>query len=348
MAWLTLAEKAAIDYAMMTEISIKEQVFGAFYGGITGDALGVPFEFKNRGTFTAQGMEGFGTYMQRPGTWSDDSALTLCMVENFTKNGDEAALMGNIARYAEEAYWTPRGKVFDIGGTTRAAIDRFRAGIPPNQCGLSGETDNGNGALMRIAPAVLPFMFVRDAGFAALAETAVRYAGLTHAHPRSTLGCIIYVYLLYRLSQYDTFEKALEKTIQACESGLKDTVYAAEMKHYSRVFNREIPRLKVEEVYSDGYVVHTLEAALWCVAKNGNYKDTVLAAVNLGGDTDTTAAVAGTIAGLLYKYKTIPAEWIAVLARKEDIDALLGKAVEIILENYMARVKQAEQKRKEA
>lgn len=337
MAWLTLAEKAAIDFAMGMEISIKKQVFGAFYGGIAGDALGVPFEFKKRGTFTAGGsMEGFGTYTQSPGTWSDDSALTLCMVENFAEGGDERALMGKIARYAGEAYWTPRGKVFDIGATTKTAIGRFRDGLPPNRCGLRGEMDNGNGALMRIAPAVLPFMFAENVTFDAVAETAARYAGLTHAHPRSTLGCIFYVYLLYQLSCRGSFEEALENTIRACKSGLQDTAYAYETKHYRRIFNREIPGLQAAEVYSGGYVVHTLEAALWCVEKNDTYKDTVLAAVNLGGDTDTTAAVAGTIAGLRYKYPAIPEEWTGALARKAEIDALLARAVAIILKRYMA------------
>jgi ADP-ribosylglycohydrolase len=343
MAWLTLAEKAALDTAMMTELAIKNQIFGAFYGGILGDALGVPFEFKKRGAFIASGMEGFGTYMQRPGTWSDDSALTLCMVENFVENNDETGLMEKMARYAEEGYWTPRGKVFDIGNTTRNAISIYRTGVPPARCGQREETDNGNGALMRIAPALLPFMFTKDFAFAALEETIARYAGLTHAHPRSTLGCIIYVFLLYRLSCYDSFEKALAATIQECQSRLRGTVYQAEIGHYSRIFNGGLPQLPVEEVYSDGYVVHTLEAALWCAAKNGNYKDTVLAAVNLGGDTDTTAAVAGTIAGLLYKLPGIPADWIAMLARKADIDTLLKQVVQNIFEKYTAKRKQTEE-----
>jgi ADP-ribosylglycohydrolase len=343
MAWLTLAEKTRLDYAMEVESAIRGQVFGALYGGILGDALGVPFEFKERGSFSASAMEGFGTYMQKPGTWSDDSALTLCLVENFVEGGDEAGLMEKIARFAEDGYWTPRGKVFDIGTTTRNAVSRYRAGVPAVLCGQREETDNGNGALMRIAPAVLPFMFVKGFSFAALAESVVRYAGVTHAHPRSTLGCIIYVFLLYRLSCYDPFEKALEKTIEECQKNLKDTVYYAEMKHYDRIFNREIPRLPPEEVYSDGYVVHTLEAALWCMAKNGNYKDTVLAAVNLGSDADTTAAVAGTMAGLRYKYQSIPVNWTAMLARKADIDALLQRAVTKIYEKYMTEQQQVEE-----
>jgi ADP-ribosylglycohydrolase len=343
MAWLTLAEKEAIDFALGAEVAVKDQVFGALYGGILGDALGVPFEFKERGTFTARGMEGFGTYAQEPGTWSDDSALTLCMVENFAEQGDEAALMEKIARYTEEAYWAPRGKVFDIGNTTRNAITRYRAGSPAASCGQGEERDNGNGALMRIAPAVLPFMFAKDFSFAAQAEYTARHACLTHAHPRSTLGCIIYVQLLYRLSCFDPFEKALEAALRECRSGLEGTVYQAEMEHYSRIFNRELLRLKAKDVYSDGYVVHTLEAALWCVAVNSNYTDTVLAAVNLGGDTDTVAAVAGTIAGLLYKYPSLPADWITLLARKADIDTLLKRVVQIVKEHYIAEQEQEEE-----
>jgi ADP-ribosylglycohydrolase len=336
MAWLTLAEKAEVEQSLNEELAIKEQVFGALYGGIVGDALGVPFENKKRGSFAASSMEGFGTYNQEPGTWSDDSALTLCLVENFVEAGDPGALMEKFARFADRGYWTPRGEVFDIGNTTRAAINRRLAGFPASECGMGAETDNGNGALMRIAPVALSFMGKPDFSFAGLAKAVADYAGLTHAHPRSTLGCIMYVFLLYRLSCYDTFEEALEETIRACQSNLKNTACYGELDAYSRIFNRKIPSLRPEEVYSDGYVVHTLEAALWCMAKHSNYRDTVLAAVNLGDDTDTTAAVAGTMAGLRYSYSGIPPQWVAMLARKEDIDRLLILAYRRVFEKNKA------------
>jgi ADP-ribosylglycohydrolase len=336
MAWLTLAEKAAVEHSLNMELAIKEQVFGALYGGIVGDALGVPFEYKKRGSFAASSMEGFGTYNQEPGTWSDDSSLTLCLVENFVEAGDPAALMEKFLRFADRGYWTPRGEVFDIGNTTRTAINRYMAGFPPAECGPEAETDNGNGALMRIAPVVLSFMGSPDFSFDALAKTVADYARVTHAHPRSTLGCIIYVFLLYRLSCYDTFEEALEETIKTCQSNLKNTAYYEEMDAYSRIFNRKIPSLRREDVYSGGYVVHTLEAALWCMARHGNYRDTVLAAVNLGDDTDTTAAVAGTMAGLRYSYSGIPPGWVSMLARKEDIDRLLILAYRSVFEKSKA------------
>jgi ADP-ribosylglycohydrolase len=323
MAWLTLAEKAAVEHSLNMELAIKEQVFGALYGGIVGDALGVPFEYKKRDSFAASSMEGFGTYNQEPGTWSDDSSLTLCLVENFVEAGDPTTLMEKFVRFADRGYWTPRGEVFDIGKTTRTAINRYLAGFPASECGPDAETDNGNGALMRIAPVALSFMGRQDFSFAELAKAVADYAKVTHAHPRSTLGCIIYVFLLCRLSCYDSFEEALEGTIKACQSNLKDTAYYGEMDAYRRIFDRKIPSLRREDLYSDGYVAHTLEAALWCMARHGNYKDTVLAAVNLGDDTDTTAAVAGTMAGLRHGYSGIPPQWVEMLARKEDIDRLL-------------------------
>ena len=296
----------------------------AIYGGITGDALGVPHEFKERGSFPrVTGMEGHGTHDQEPGTWSDDTSMTLCLIENIIENGDQDSLMKKLVKCYESGYWTPFGKMFDIGNTTRRALDMYIHGTPVEKCGQAGEYDNGNGALMRIAP--VAFMMGDNFDFSALARAVTQYAEITHAHPRSTLGCIIYAVFLFRLLYNDDFSRALDVTIELCEKYLVNTKYEKEFTNYQRLFNKSIKNLAVSEIASDGYVVHSLEAALWWCFQTANFRDAVLAAVNLGGDTDTIGAIAGTMAGIFYKIDGIPNEWLSIIKRKDDIDNLLDK-----------------------
>jgi len=220
---------------------------------------------------------------------------------------------------------TPHGKCFDIGGTTISAINAFKKGI---KCGQSGEYDNGNGSLMRIAPVV--FININDDSFNSRVKKVERYSSLTHAHPRSILGCIIYIEYLLQLYFGKTKDEALNITIELCNKNLLDTIYKKELSCYGRILNGEIGELKRNSIRSGGYVVDTLEAALWCFLKNDNYSNTILDAVNLGNDTDTTRIVAGSIAGMYYGLNEIPDEWINGLARIDDIKEMCRKFANII------------------
>lgn len=286
--------------------------YDAIMGLVVGDALGVPYEFKARDSFTATGMTGYGTHNQPPGTWSDDSSLTLATIESIIKsNGiDLYNIMDNFSAWLTWGAFTPYGKVFDVGRTTREAINRYRRGADVKLCGGRSERDNGNGSLMRI----LPLLFTPVSFIDYLHPEMWIYAvsSLTHAHEISRHACWAYI---------DTAAAVLN-----CENkeGVKN--YLSSYKYFTP-FERltYLDSLSRDEIKSTGYVVDTLEAALWCFLKTDSYKDCVLTAVNLGGDTDTIAAVAGGLAGLYYGTggkKGIPQAWIDQIARREYITEL--------------------------
>ena len=284
------------------------KVFDGIIGLVTADAVGVPVEFKNRDTYKVTEMTGYGTYNQPPGTWSDDSSMTLATVESIGRLGkiDPADIMNNFFRWLDDAEFTPWGKVFDVGGSTRKAITRYANGTPVDCCGGRSVMDNGNGSLMRILP--LAFVECSD-------QQIVNVASLTHAHPISLDACIIYITVAKSLLQGVPLDAAIWAA--ASYTGLPE---------YNRL--KELETLSRDEIRSSGYVVDTLEAALWCLLNSSNYKDCVLLAVNLGGDTDTVAAVAGGLAGILYGCSGesgVPDEWIAQLARKDWIKEMCDK-----------------------
>lgn len=301
------------------------KIVSTIIGGAIGDALGVPYEFKKRDTFKATDMIGGGTHNQPVGTWSDDTSLTLCLMENIAEGGDCDALMRKFCDWHKNGYMTPHGKCFDDGHTTFAAIKAFEKGTPANQCGQAGEDDNGNGSLMRIAPVAL--MNIENYSLGSRLENIKKYSTITHAHPRAVLGCILYseyLRLVYFWKSKDVTGILCDIAHSPRYGGIYDWMpeCQSEFSHYKRILEGDIYKLKRDDIKSDGYVVHTLEAALWCFLKNDNFKDTVLEAVNLGGDTDTTAIVAGSMAGLYYGInddKSIPEEWRHLLAKFSGI-----------------------------
>lgn len=280
------------------------KIYDAVMGLVVGDALGVPVEFKARDTFHVDDMIGYGTYNQPPGTWSDDSSLTLSTMESIIRKGgiDPADMMNNFSvEWYYKGEFTPYGKVFDIGGTTEAAIRRFNSGIEPLKCGSNHYKHNGNGSLMRILPLALMPSSMTDIN---------NVSSLTHAHEISRRACRLYVGTAEQLLKGASLWEVI-----GC-SGIW-------VKDFDRI--PKIYKLNRDEIRSTGYVVDTLEAALWCVYHTSSYRDCVLTAVNLGGDTDTIAAVAGGLAGIIYGCggeSGIPDEWIAKIARKDWISDL--------------------------
>jgi ADP-ribosyl-[dinitrogen reductase] hydrolase len=306
----------------------------ALLGLAVGDALGVPVEFIGRAARQADlvtGLRGYGTHRQPPGTWSDDSSLTFCLAETLARAGEltgppDLADFGRRAvNWLDNGYWTATGETFDVGNATRTAIQRLKQGVSPAQAGPRTEQDNGNGALMRILPLVFHQTWLAESLDldAAWALTGV-VASVTHGHPRSTLGCFLYLLLARGLVAGLAPKAAYEQMRALATPWLQGGSIPAvvEGKYYQRVLNGALPEAAESTIKSSGYVVHTLEAALWCLLRHDTYAATVLAAVNLGDDTDTTGAVAGGLAGLAYGEAGIPAEWLAGLARRADIEEL--------------------------
>ena len=168
----------------------RNNIAGLLLGCATGDALGVPYEFLPRGTFLCSGITGHGTHNQPAGTWSDDTSMTLCLAEAIAEGFSLPLLAGKFQKWRDEAYLSAHDEVFDIGCATNRAIDNIRNGVDPVMCGGSGEYDNGNGSLMRIAPMVFLSTEYED----------VRHvSAITHAHELSVSACYLLVKFLEAL-----------------------------------------------------------------------------------------------------------------------------------------------------
>lgn len=304
-------------------------VLGGMLGLAAGDALGVPVEFRSRGFLEKNpvtGMRAFGTHHQPAGTWSDDSSMALCLMDSLCRGLDYEDMMERFFRWADTGYMTPHGKVFDMGRATYSALARYDQGTPALSCGGGGEHDNGNGSLMRILPMALYLHETLGPDFPEKAEAyeAVHRASMvTHAHPISQMACGIYCAAANALLCGKDIQDGVETARAFYRTQPGFAPYLA--SKFGRVdvgVLRELPR---EAVKSSGYVVYTLEAALWCVIHFEQYRACVLEAVNLGDDTDTVGAAAGGLAGLRSGREGIPEEWLSVLAKREEIEALCGE-----------------------
>ena len=225
-----------------------------------------------------------------------------------------------------DAYWTANGFLFDIGISTRMAIRNLRVGVPPESSGCKKETENGNGSLMRI----LPLLFhIADRPIDERFNLTQQVSAITHGHIRSVIACFYYLEFARQiLDGKDKFEiyKNLQTEITDYLTGI--SIDPKEIAIFDRLLKNDIDKLSEEKINSSGYVLETLEASIWCLLTTGTYSEAVLKAVNLGNDTDTTAAVAGGLAGLLYGIDAIPEKWIKQLARYEDINDLAERLAE--------------------
>ncbi|MBG1259169.1 ADP-ribosylglycohydrolase family protein [Nostoc commune] len=288
-------------------------------GLCVGDALGVPVEFTSRAERVKSPvttMQGYGTWNQPPGTWSDDSSLSFCLAECLCRGYSLDAIANSFWRWYKEAYWTPRGDVFDIGQTTHTAIMRLKQGVVPHQAGGKVENSNGNGSLMRILPMAYCH---RSLTLGELLARVHDVSAITHAHARSQMACGIYISIAVALLEGADLQTAYLQALQDIQTIYSVREFLLEKPHFGRVFSGEIAKIPVEEINSGGYVIDTLESSLWCLLNSSSYSEAVLKAVNLGGDTDTTAAVTGGLAGIYYGVENIPKQWMNQIARRQDI-----------------------------
>ncbi|HEX8022679.1 ADP-ribosylglycohydrolase family protein [Mucilaginibacter sp.] len=293
------------------------------FGVAIGDALGVPVEFKSRESIAQKpvtDMIGFGTYDLPPGTWSDDSSLTFCLADVLADGYDLQKIANSFANWLYDEQWTARGEVFDVGIATRAAIERVLHKVRPDLAGDFDESSNGNGSLMRILPLLF---YIKDKPVKERFAIAKEVSAITHGHVRSVIACFYYLEFARKLLTNKNLVSVYHEVNTEVISFLKGTtIIPDEIVLFNRLLKGDIYELNVSEMQSSGYVLHTLEAAVWCLLTTASYSEAVLKAVNLGLDTDTTAAVTGGLAGLLYGYESIPEHWMLMLARKKDIDTL--------------------------
>jgi len=300
-----------------------DKIKSVLFGLAVGDALGVPVEFKTREylkRFPVKGIIGHGTWNQPPGTFSDDSSLAMCLGESLTKEYNLDDIAQNFINWMQHGYWGAHYKVFDVGGATRHAIGRLIKGESPLFSGGMLENDNGNGSLMRI----IPFLFyIKDLSIEERYLRIQEVSGITHAHFRSVFACFIFMEMALQILLTSNAESAYQNMKTTLDEFIKRNEFSPkELALFQNVLVRDIKKRKEKDIGSGGYVIDTLEAAIWCLLNTDDYTDAVLKAVNLGGDTDTTACVTGGLAGLLYGFNEIPQVWIGELARKEDIEDL--------------------------
>lgn len=249
----------------------------AYFGFIVGDALGLPYEFRNANSFNCIDMIGYGSHNQPPGTWSDDTSMLLATIDaNSIQN-----IMDNYLKWYIEGKYTPHGICYDIGNTMEFVLNQYQKTQKFEKSFVDDYYSNGNSPLCRI----LPFAF-----FDLPIETIYAIVGITHRHIISLETCYKYYKILNSLIT-------------------------------GKNFDYNIPE---ELVLNDnGFIVNTLNNALWCLNNTSNYKDAVLMAVNAGGDTDSTAAITGSLAGIKYGYNNIPLNWIKKIQNKKLIYQIL-------------------------
>ncbi|WP_294315400.1 ADP-ribosylglycohydrolase family protein [uncultured Chryseobacterium sp.] len=317
---------------------MENKVKAGIFGVCVGDALGVPVEFRSREQLKRSPvttMRSMGTHHQPAGTWSDDGSLTLCLADSLYNGYDLEDMALKFLQWYNAEIWTPHGRIFDIGIATSQAIHRIGKGIFPTLCGGNSEFDNGNGSLMRILP--LAF-YIKDLPIEKRFDTVKEVSSITHGHIRSVLACFIYLELVLELLKGKDKWEAYRIMQQTVRQFLNQHPICSqdEMDKFHRILELKVGdyeldplyTLQEEEISSSGYVLHSLEASLWCFLNSESYSEAVLKAVNLGEDTDTTGAITGGLAGIYYGFEAIPEEWVEVLARKEDIEVLCKRLKE--------------------
>jgi len=322
---MTLVRK--VGRASLMGDKIFDELFGGIIGLCVADALGVPVEFSSREELMytpVTDMRGYGTYNQPPGTWSDDTSMTLCLLDSLAYGLDYQDIMQKFLLWYKNAEYTAYGEVFDIGGATHKAIMNFAKGTDALNCGGATEHDNGNGSLMRILPLAFYLRGIYGNSYTDSSEAfdiIHNVSVLTHAHKRSQIACGIYLSVAESFFASNDIKSGIYSGVSKAKQYYDNNVhFTDELQHYKRIFKDDFADLQQEDIKSSGYVVDTLEAALWCLFNTHSYQSCVLKAVNLGGDTDTVAAVAGGLAGLYYK--AIPENWLNQIPRLEYIKQL--------------------------
>ena len=302
-------------------------------GVVVGDALGCPVQFESRkevARHPVTDMRGYGTFNLPAGSWTDDSSLTIALLESIRRIGkiDLDDIMENFMKWLYNGDFTPYGQSYDIGRGTMQAIDRYSRNRNAKKCGGGEEWNNGNGSLMRILPACIYCNVMETSGIYSdcdAIDVIHSVGGLTHAHIRSNIACGLYFFMVKQIligegPLQERMREGLTQGFAFYESRLADK---ENLHYYDRL--RDLTAFKslpAEKIKSTGYVVDALEAAVWSLITTDRFDQALLKAVNLGDDTDTVGAIAGGLAGLYYGYDTIPENWLSAIKRREWIEEM--------------------------
>ena len=296
---------------------MKSKYLGGLMGFVIGDAFGVPVEFMSRHELLKNPvtkMIGNGTYNLPAGTWSDDTSMMIATIDsiNSKQKIDLTDIALKFVAWKNHASYTALGELFDIGNTCAKAINNFEETHNPYTCGLKDNNANGNGSLMRILP-IAYYAVEKRLKDNEILEVVKDVSSLTHAHEISIMGCYIYVrYAMFLLNGKDKYSAySMIKSIDY-------TMFSEETRAaYQRSLLGDISKLTINDISSSGYVVDSLESAIWVTLQSENFKEAIIGAVNLGSDTDTIGAITGGLSGIIYGDELIPEDWKNTIARKE-------------------------------
>jgi ADP-ribosyl-[dinitrogen reductase] hydrolase len=300
--------------------TINDRRRGMLVGLAVGDALGAAVEFQPRGSFQpVVRFQGGGPFGLAPGEWTDDTSMALALADSIASAGwDLNDQAGRYLDWYRTGRYSVNGRCFDIGNQTRAALQRFERDRDASASGDPSDLRSGNGSIMRLAPVPIAFARQFPRQTADLARRAEESSVPTHPSPMCRSACRYLGVVLAALAMGEGREVVLAPDWPHLEE-MKPlhpavaAVAAGSFRHRSE-----------EEIRGSGFVVQSLEAALWAFHEAHSFQEAVLAAVNLGEDSDTTGAVCGQLAGAYFGESGIPAEWREELARRDMVEAALG------------------------
>lgn len=297
----------------MRFLAMIDKFRGALLGLAIGDALGAPVEFKKRGSFRpVKDMQSGGVFNLPAGYWTDDTSMALCLATSLIEcqGFDAYDQMLRYCEWKDEGYLSSTGKCFDIGIATSLALSHFKkTGNPFNSS--TDPKKAGNGCLMRLAPVAL--YFYTDLNLTK--KMAIDSARTTHAAPECLEASQLFSAMLHlALNGASKFDVVLQHGCTQLNSAGLQAI--ANGDYFIKTEN---------QIIGSGYVVESLEAALWCFYTSDNFEEAVLKAVNLGDDADTTAAICGQLAGAFYGESAIPAHWLNALHQRKMIADLAEK-----------------------
>ena len=310
----------AREESPMGEISTQDRFRGCLLGLAAGDALGTTLEFKSPGTFEPiDDMVGGGPFNLQPGQWTDDTSMALCLATSLIEQDgfDARDQMQRYVRWWREGYLSSTGHCFDIGTTVRGALSRFEQHGDPN-AGSTDPNSAGNGSLMRLAP--VPMYFAADPAEAV--SKAADSSRTTHGAREAVDACRYFAGLL--VGALDGVDKETLLSPGYCPvEGLWEREALAE--EIARVADGSFKEREPPEIKGSGYVVRSLEAALWAFDRSDSFREGALLAANLGDDADTTAAIYGQIAGAYNGVEAIPPAWREQLTMAEEIASMADR-----------------------
>jgi ADP-ribosylglycohydrolase len=313
-------------------LDLQDQYRGCLLGLAIGDALGTTLEFNRPGSFTPiNDIVGGGPFHLKAGEWTDDTSMALCLAESLiTKNGfDPIDQMERYLKWYKKGHLSSNGICFDIGITTLSSLMKFKESREP-YCGPTDEYSAGNGSLMRLAP--VPLFYANNPEIAIIMSS--ESSRTTHQAPVAIDACRYLGALIVGLVHERSSSTISNKDKNNKKEEILSPFYTPIDGYWNKcpldskltdVINGSFKRLNPPDIKGSGYVLKTLEAALWAFYSSNTFEEGCLMAVNLGNDADTTGAIYGQLAGALYGETGIPMRWLSTLAYKEKIIEMADK-----------------------